>query len=204
VDLGLFNPRRRAAAQETRHRYGIPSGPVALYAGRLAREKELHVVLEAWPRVEAATGAHLVIVGSGPSEQHFKQRCQAQRVTWLPYERDRERLADLFASADLYVAPGPAETFGLAAVEALASGTPVVSSDAGAVREIVEASGAGRVNPEPTAASMAATIIQQLEGDLAESGVRGRAYAEAHHAWSRTFDRMFAFYRSIIREHHVQ
>jgi len=140
-------------------------------------------------------------VSRGRRRRARAARSRGQRVVWLPYETDRERLADLIAAADLLVAPGPAETFGLAAVEALASGVPVLSSDVGAVRELVEASGAGLANREPHPAAMAESVLQLLGMDLNELGVLGRRYAERHHGWSLVFDRLFATYRRLIDHH---
>ena len=198
VSLSTFHPGRRGHAEQTRRSLGLPEGPLAIFTGRLAREKELGLVIDAWPQVERATGATLLLVGDGPSRDYFKRRCRAQRIVWLPYEQDRERLADLLAAADLYLAPGPAETFGLAALEAMASGLPVVSSDQGAVRELVEASGAGVVNPAPDAEAMAASIITLLGRNMTDLGQLGRRYAEEHHSWKRVFDHLFGFYQLVL------
>lgn len=197
VDLEHFHPWRQNHAAETRRRAGLPDGPLAMFVGRFAREKEIQLVLDAWPEVEARTGATLALVGDGPSRQFFQQHNRARRVKWIPYQSDRNALADLIAAADVIIAPGPAETFGLAALEALASGVPVIASDAGAVREIVEASGAGAINPEPTAAAMADTVRDLLRRDLGTLGAQGRRYAEAHYGWDMAFDRIFAAYRQI-------
>lgn len=201
VDLEHFHPWRQNHAGETRRRAGLPEGPLAMFVGRFAREKELHLVLDAWPEVESRCGATLALVGDGPSREFFRQHTRASRVKWVPYQTDRNSLADLMAAADVVIAPGPAETFGLAALEALASGVPVVASDAGAVREIVEASGAGVVNPEPTANAMATTLLDLFQQDLPALGARGRRYAETHHGWALAFDRIFAAYRRIHAEY---
>ena len=201
VSLELFHPDRREYAARTRRSRGLPDGPLAIFVGRLAREKELSLVIDAWPQVEKTTGATLVLVGDGPSSDYFRRRCKATRVAWLPFEADRERLADLLACADIYLAPGPAETFGLAALEGMSSGLPVVASDRGAVRELVEASGAGVVNPEPDPGAMAESIIRLLGQDLRQLGGLGRRYAEAHHSWESVFGRLFEFYRGIIADH---
>lgn len=200
VSLPVFHPRRKENAARTRRSRGLPEGLLGIFVGRLAREKELALVIDAWPAVEKATGATLVLVGDGPSRAHFQGRSRASRIVWLPYEPDREQLADLLAAADIYLAPGPAETFGLAALEALASGVPVVASDQGAVRELIEASGAGVVNPEPTVHAMAESIIALLGQDLPRLGAMGRRYAELHHSWEKVFDRLFGFYRRVIAE----
>lgn len=202
VDLEHFHPRRRAAAADTRRRMGLPDGPLAMFVGRFAREKELQLVLDAWPAVEAKSGAALALVGDGPSREYFQGQSRGRRIHWLPYQTDRNQLADLIASADLVIAPGPAETFGLAALEALASGVPLIASDVGAVREIVESSGAGAVNPAPSADAMAGTTLDLLKQDLVALGNRGREYAEAHHGWTRVFDQIFAAYRLLHAEFH--
>ncbi len=117
---------------------------------------------------------------------------------WLPYERNRARLADLYAAVDLYLAPGPAETFGLSAMEALASGLPILSVNQGGVAEVVERSGAGRLYAAGDPVSLAEEAIGLLQSDLARLGSVGRAYAEAHHAWERVFDRLFEVYGRIL------
>jgi len=198
VDLALFHPDRRAARAETRRRLGLPDGPLALYVGRLAGEKEIDVALAGWREVERRTGAKLVLVGAGPSAGALRRAPGADRAVWLPYERDRARLADLYAAADLYLAPGPAETFGLSAMEALASGLPILSVDQGGVAEAVERSGAGRLYAVGDPASVAAEAIALLQSDLARLGAAGRGYAAAHHAWERVFDRLFEVYGRIL------
>ncbi len=120
-----------------------PKVPLALYVGRLAVEKDLDLLLKAWPEVERRTGARLALVGAGPAARSLRRGPGGARAIWLPYERDRDLLADLYAAADLVVAPGSAETFGLAALEALASGTPVLSADRGGVAETVGSVGRG-------------------------------------------------------------
>lgn len=198
VDLGQFDPVRRERRAETRRALGLSDAPLAVYCGRFAREKHLDVLIRAWPAVERETGARLALVGDGPSAAWFRSLPGAERVTWLPFERDRDRLADLLAAADLYVAPGPAETFGLAALEALASGTPVLSVDSGGVPELVRRSGAGGLYPVGDEAALAEAAIALLARDRADLGRRGRAYAEREHAWATVFDRIFTVYRQVI------
>ena len=198
VDLQRFTPDRRERRSLVREALGLGEAPVAVYCGRFAREKHLDVLIRAWPAVERKTGARLAFVGDGPSAAWFRGLPGADRVTWLPFERDREQLADLLAAADLYVAPGPAETFGLAALEALASGTPVLSVDSGGVPELVRRSGAGALYAVGDEGSLADAAIALLGGDLAELGRRGRTYAEREHEWSAVFDRIFAVYRSLL------
>lgn len=198
VDLDHFYPARRATRQRTLRRLGLPvDRPLVLSVGRLAPEKRLETLIDAWPNVERATGAHLVIVGSGPLEGALRAQCVATRVSWLPYQHDRGALANLVAAADVFVAPGDVETFGLAALEALASGVPVVSSAAGAVAELVDASGGGATFEAGNAAACARAIRDVLAEDFASLSLRARSYAEREHDWSLVFTRLFALYQEI-------
>jgi glycosyltransferase involved in cell wall biosynthesis len=199
VDLELFHPNRRQAAAATRRRAGLPEGPLAIFVGRFAVEKEIEVLLSAWPEVERRTGARLALLGDGPARARLQRRRGSDRVYWLPYERDRDRLADLLAAADLYVAPCSIETFGLSALEALASGTPVLSADRGGVAESVAASGGGAVFRSGDPGSLAEVAVQLLGGDLPTLGARGRLHAERHHGWDAVLDGLFEVYAKILR-----
>jgi alpha-1,6-mannosyltransferase len=198
VDLERFHPARRAMAAETRQRHGLPEGPLAIYVGRLAGEKEVDLLLTAWPEVERRTGTRLVLVGDGPSRRRLQRRPESERMYWLPFQQDRERLADLLAAVDLAVSPCSIETFGLSALEAIASGTPLLSADRGGVAETVGRSGAGATFPSGDAGALAAQANALLLGDLAALGARGRRYAEADHGWDAVLDRIFDVYRSVL------
>jgi alpha-1,6-mannosyltransferase len=199
VDLAAFTPARRADADATRARLGLPAGPLAAFVGRFAREKELETVLDGWAEVERRCGARLALVGAGPMEATLRAHPYGHRVHFVPFVQDRATLADLLAALDVYVAAGPIETFGLSAIEALASGTPVLTVSEGAVVERVEASGAGRVFQRGEPTSLADEAVTLFGDDLAALGARGRAYAVAEHGWETVFDRLFTVYRSVLR-----
>lgn len=194
VDTDTFQPLRRACRAATLARYQLPDAPIALYTGRFTAEKELLAAVRAWADVETP-GALLVLAGAGPQEAALWQ-VAGSRVRLLPFEHDRERLADLYAAADLYLAPGPAETFGLSAHEALACGTPVVSVDRGAVAEAVKRAGCGGTWPHGEGVEMAAVVDAALA-----RGEAGRAAARDHvmrfHRWNQVFDRLFSIYAAL-------
>ncbi len=198
VDLERFTPLRRARATETRRLHGMPDGLLAGFVGRFASEKELDVVMNAWAEVERRTGARLVLVGTGPQERMLRAHPYSSRVTFLPFESDREALADMLAAFDIYIAPGRIETFGLSSLEALASGTPVLSANQGGVSEQVAGSGAGRTFEAGESESLAAEAIALLSEDVAALGRLGRFYAEREHSWDTVFDRLFAVYRDVL------
>ena len=197
VDLDTFHPGRRARRQEVRARLGLPDGPVAVYAGRFTEEKQLETALAAWPAIARESGAHLVLVGAGPREPRLRASAPPA-VSWIPYLRDRNQLADLLAAADIYLAPGPAETFGLSALEAMASGTPVLSVDTGGCSDHVRQSGAGELYPPGDPDALAAAAGRLFGSDLEAVGRKARGFAEARHAWSDALDSIFAAYRQVL------
>lgn len=202
VDLVRYHPSRRAVRDEARDRYALPPGPLAGFVGRFAPEKELDVLLAAWPSVHRRTGATLVLVGDGPQRAELESMAAgAAWIRFMPYERDRDRLAELLAACDVFVAPSSNETFGLAPLEAMACGTPVLTADRGGISEQVEASGAGAQFASGSAAALADAAVQLFGMDLNALGAKGRAHAERNHDWDTVFDRIFALYRDVMRTH---
>jgi alpha-1,6-mannosyltransferase len=122
-------------------RVGVPRGEHVLYVGRLAREKGLRELLEAaaaardqWP---------LVLLGTGPAGDTLRERARqlglGGRIRFAPYVQDRNELAQAYSGASCVVLPGAYETFGLAALEAAACGTPVVTADQTPSARLIEA-----------------------------------------------------------------
>jgi glycosyltransferase involved in cell wall biosynthesis len=107
------------------------------------------------------------------------------------------RLAHLIAAAELCVAPSSVETFGLSAIEALASGVPLLAADRGGVAEMVERSGAGTVFETGSPDSVGEKLIELMAGDLRSLGARGRAYCEREHDWNEVLARLFRVYDSL-------
>ena len=115
-------------------------------------------------------------------------------MTFLGFVTDRDYFAQLLASADVVVAPGPIETFGLAALEALASGTPAVVNAASALPEVVADAGVAAAG---TAESFADAIQQILARDPIERRAHARARAETM-PWSATVDLMLELHASQL------
>lgn len=197
VDLDHWHPDRRARATHTRQALGLPEGPLALYAGRFATEKRVDVVLQAWPEIQRRTGFRLALVGDGPAAAALRAHPHAAAASWLPWQTDRDHLADLIASADLYLAPGPAETFGLSVLEAMASGLPVLGVDAGAGAELIQDSGAGRCYEDGHAEDLVAAAASLVAADLPSLGRQARGFAERHHDWAQVLDRTFGVYAEV-------
>jgi alpha-1,6-mannosyltransferase len=183
VDLEQFRPRPRSGRR------------FVAYLGRLARDKELSLLLEAAPEIERRSGARVVVAGSGPlagEVEEAARRGVVEQVGLL----DRDAAAALLADADAVVVPGRHETFGLAAAEAVASGTPVIAADRGGASELVARTGAGRCFPAGSAAGLAAAVAELYDGD--RDALRVRALAgRAELGWAAVFDRLLDVYREV-------
>ena len=132
VDTTLFNPARRDAA--LRRAWGVAAeDPVVLYVGRLAPEKNLPTVLDAYRAMRAANPrARLVLVGDGPTRPAL---ARSAPDALFPGVRQGEDLAAHYASADIFLFPSLTETYGNVTVEAMASGLAVVAYDYAAAAE---------------------------------------------------------------------
>ena len=194
VDTATFHPSRRAARTETLARLDLPDAPLVLYTGRFTAEKQLDAAVNAWRQVRAPD-AMLLLVGAGPRREALRTAA-GPRVRILPFESDRDRLAELYAAADLYLAPGPAETFGLSAHEAMAAGTPVLSVDAGAVADAVRAAGCGGTWPLGDGAAMAEMVDQLLDAGP-DQRAAARSHVMRHHQWDSVFDRLYAVHAQL-------
>lgn len=136
VDLTNFHPSNRDESLRTELLKGAEV--LLVHCGRLSPEKKpeqsLRVLQEL---IRQGINARLVYVGIGPLQKKLMQETKNLPVTFLGYIAGRNKLATILSSADISLAPGPIETFCLAAMESLASGTPVVASHTSAVGEFL-------------------------------------------------------------------
>lgn len=133
LDTALFHPSRRDA--EFWVKRGVARGAkVLLYVGRVSKEKDLDVIVQAWPRLRRA-GLALAFVGDGPYRAELQRQLPDAVFTGVLGGRE---LAIAYASADVFIFPSTTDTFGNVILEALASGLPCVVSDQGGPKDLVE------------------------------------------------------------------
>jgi len=132
VDTTQFDPARRDNA--LRAQWGVgDDGLVAIHVGRIAPEKNLDLAVRAFRELKKThPDARFVWVGDGPARTKLQQ--DNPDFIFCGIQRD-ERLAEHFASGDVFVFPSHSETFGNVTLEAMASGVPTVAFDYGAARE---------------------------------------------------------------------
>ncbi|MGE3539705.1 MAG: glycosyltransferase [Candidatus Tectimicrobiota bacterium] len=189
VNLELFAPRTCSGLEAERQR------PVILYVGRLSQEKDLAVLCEAFRLLNKRGAYQLHIVGDGPLRPQIEAFVRSTAHTlytgMIPYG---ERLAALYATADVLALPSRNETFGLTILEALASGIPAVAIHQGGPLDLVHA----RVGAlaAPGDAGDFATKLEQVLGDKSLAQ-HCRVYAAEHFSWDKTFMKLLTIYETL-------
>ena len=188
VDLKVFNPNKRSEELRTELLKG--SEILLVHCGRLSKEKEPQRSVEALIELRArGIDARLVIVGMGPMWKEIRTLAKGYPIDTLGYIADRNKVSAILASADVSLAPGPLETFCLAALESLASGTPVVTSNSNAVGEFLIQ---GLKDPAgATAHDNYDSIADAIERVIRKQKIRLRAREVAEEmTWDNTVNRM--------------
>ena len=175
VDLTGRHPTLRDP--DVRARYARVDEALLVMCSRLSVEKRPGTALDALEALlRRGRRAVLVVAGDGPLRARLEQRARERRlpVTFLGHVGDRDALGALQASADVCLAPGPAETFGLAALEAMACGTPVVASASSALPEVVGSAGATAADSGESFADAVGLLLGRPESVRREAA-RARA-----------------------------
>ena len=186
VDVERFSPGD--GQQAARARLGLPAdSPVLVTVRRLAERMGLEELVRAMPLLDGGSAPALLVVGSGVLEGSLRRLAAdlglEGRVRFVGPRGDDE-LPDWYRAADLFVLPTVAyEGFGMATVEALACGTPVVGTAVGATPEILAPLDERLIAERPEPTVLAETIAEGLR--LADAGLRRRAreYAQQRFAW---------------------
>ena len=203
VDVGLFNPDQRGFF--ARRRLG-GDGVVVLAVSRLSQEKGLDNLLDAANLLEAdGVDVRVVVVGDGPHRDALTARVAGTRHRLLGAVTGT-RLAALYASADIFCLPSTTETFGQVALEAQASGLPVVVPMGTAIAEQVSHGLTGVLSTSDDPRHLAAALMPlALDRDARTAmGRRARGAMINHAKWDDVFTTLADEYRAVARSRTLQ
>lgn len=205
VDLQLFQPTDSTRAHQT---LGLlpKEGGIILYVGRIEPLKGLDILVRAMALIDRSSDAHLVIVGGSGENDAEVQRLQtlaaelgiSDRITFTG-SMQQEHLPAFYSAADMFVFPSYYESFGLAPLEAMACGTPVIASRVGGLKTFIDHGETGYLIPwrcpEPFAqyidTLLANPVLTQTMGAAARRKALGMG-------WCRTADTMLNCYSSVV------
>lgn len=198
VSLDLFDPACRTPELHehwTRHR---PDAVVVGYVGRLAHEKQVRRLVE----VARIPSTRLVVIGDGPARGWLEKRLPEAKFTGMLRGQD---LARAFASLDVFVHTGEAETFCQTVQESQASGVPVVAPAAGGPLDLVDHGSTGLLYDPRDPASLRRAVAS-LVGDPGLRATLARAALEhvAGRSWAEVVDELIAtHYTGLLAGTHV-
>ncbi|HGY5558302.1 MAG TPA: glycosyltransferase family 4 protein, partial [Prochlorococcus sp.] len=190
------NPKQ----QEVRKRLG--SDRIFLYMGRIAAEKNVEALLRAWRLVDTK-GCRLVIVGDGPLRSTLQNNSTTTKesdVLWWGYESDLNTKVALLQCAEVFLLPSLVEGLSLALLEAMATGTACVATDAGADGEVLDG-GAGIVLSTQGVTTQLRTLLPVLRDQpvlTAELGRRARMRVLERYTITRNIDDLESLYGKLL------
>jgi glycosyltransferase involved in cell wall biosynthesis len=202
VDTDLFHPGKRSVP--LRIALGLEEKFVFVHVGRLAAEKNVSVVLEAFRQTRELLprgAVHLLIAGRGPVEESLRRHAP-ESVTFLGNLDRQHRLPDLYASSEAFVFASVTETLGLVVLEAMASGLPVVAVGAGGVVDHLRDGENGLAVAAGDLATMADQLKERMVRLYRDRPLRNALAAEARRtaetrSWVAELDRLEESYREV-------
>lgn len=208
VDCDLFQPSRRTEQQRAAliaSCGGNEQTTVLLYAGRLVPEKNLPLLADLMKSLarDREHDFRLLIAGDGMMRGALEEVCRESapgRVTFLGHVSDRERLADLYANADIFIHPNPREPFGIAPLEAMAAGIALVAPRSGGLMSYATDQNAwlGKANAELFAGLVRAVVTDPERRRWRSEAARSTA---EQYRWQAVASRYLHLYESLYERH---
>ena len=177
---------------------------IFLYMGRLVTEKNVEALLQAW-RLVSPEGCRLVVVGDGPLTSNLQNQFSDPQILWWGYEPDLDTRIALLQCAEVFLLPSLVEGLSLALLEAMATGTACVATDAGADGEVL-AGGAGIVMSTQGVTTQLRTLLPVLRDQpvlTAELGRRARERALERYTIGTNIDAIEKLYRDLLDDFRV-
>ena len=201
VDTESFTPEARTQEARARLTGGHPEDPLVLFVGRISAEKSVERCFPIMEEVRRRIpNARLALIGEGPQYEALRREMTQDWVTFTGYLSGAD-LHAAYASGDVLLFPSTTETLGFAALEAFASGVPVVAANAGGLPFVVDHGATGfLVDPELADSAWAAPIEQLLIDDALRHATSQAARAEAERwTWRASSETVLGYYEEVIR-----
>lgn len=195
VDSDLYN---RSRYTPTMRRQFAPARPVIMHVSNFRPVKRVRDVIRIFAKINAELPSVLVMVGDGPDRGAAEEEARTLGVETAVYFLGKiDNVAPLLADADLFLLPSNSESFGLSALEALASGVPVVASDAGGLPEVVKHNVTGMLCPVGDVDGMASAALDILRDHDRHAAMAQAGVADTRERFS--IDTIVSEYEALYR-----
>ena len=198
IDPAAYSPEFRDL--ELRRRFAEDDEQLLCHISNFRPVKRIPDVIETFARVATEAPSRLLMIGSGPELKPAQaQACSlgiSDKITWLGAI---DRVAEPLACADLLLLPSDGESFGLAALEAMACGVPCIATTAGGVGEVVDTGETGSLHPVGDVAGMATASLEILltSGRREAMGAAARQVAITRFSRERVVSQYEELYESL-------
>ena len=204
ININMFNGVEKD--YDFRRKYALDNEKIILFMGRLVYEKGIQHLIAAMPKILAGYhDAKLVIAGKGGMLDELRAQVNSLGISNKVYftgYMDSKQVCKMYKCADVSVFPSTYEPFGIVALEAMLSGTPVVVSDIGGLNEIVEHGVDGMKSYAGNPNSLADSILALLYNpQLADSVVKkAKAKVKNEFNWAKIAqDTHFTYQKAICQ-----
>lgn len=192
---------------EFRRKYAMDHEKIVFFVGRMVREKGVHVLVDAIPKICKYYGdVKFVFAGKGPEIDHLKERAwatgYAHKTLFTGYISD-EDLLKLYKCVDIAVFPSLYEPFGIVALEGMIADVPTVVSQAGGLGEIINHGYDGMKAYTGNSNSLADCVLELLyNSDEKNAEIRRNATQKVHdlYNWDKIADQTYNVYKEVVEE----
>jgi 1,2-diacylglycerol 3-alpha-glucosyltransferase len=206
LDLKKFNPNNKGAY--LKKRFNLPKKTIILYLGRVDKEKNIDVLIEALANLKNRNDFHALIVGKGKEELKLKkmaQRLDVSDLVTFAGHLPKDDLPNIYRAADIFVMPGTAELQSLVTMEAMASGLPVVGANAVALPHLIKTSRNGYLFKPGNVNDLSAKLKLLLDSSekRRKMGKKSREIIKDHDA-EKVLEKTEKIYTRVIKSYYLE
>ena len=198
VDCNEFRPIKN---ESIRGRYAQPDEKLIVHVSNFRRVKNIPTVVNVFEQVRKSHPCKLLLIGDGPEHEAIKRMVEEKALAdGVIFLGDRESVADILPIGDVFLLPSEHESFGLAALEAMSSGVPPVTSNIGGLGEVITEGETGFLRDPHDVAGMAGVISRLFDDEEFRTrvGLRARDRAKKGFGKDLIVARYLELYEGLI------
>jgi N-acetyl-alpha-D-glucosaminyl L-malate synthase BshA len=199
IDFNRFNKKPREHFKQMI----APNGEkIIIHTSNFRKVKRVEDVVAIFSRIIKEIPAKLLLIGDGPERSHIEKVCrELNTCDWVTFLGKQEAIEEILSIGDLFVLPSESESFGLAALEAMACEVPVISSNAGGIPEVNINGVTGFLSDVGDVDSMAQNAINLLKDPEMLKTFRKNALKQAHNFDLKTILLQYeAVYNRVVNQ----